>query len=118
MGDPTPGEGTRELGIGGDVRHLVDDIIVAGEEAVIMDFYQKVRENWNMGSHRGSRRRRTSAVPWNGGEKRGRDFFIHQRAYLENLFLDYEENGKRKSLRLLKRWPRLRRRPVSWKDSS
>ena len=63
----------------------VDDIIVAGEEAVILNFYQKVRENWKIGEPSCAWvREGEEPVRFLGMEveKRGRDVFIHQRAYL------------------------------------
>ena len=73
----------------------VDDIIIAGEEKVIREFHKKVREHWKIGepSWVGEGREPVRFLGMEV-EKRGRDFVIHQRAYLENLFLEYEEQGR------------------------
>lgn len=73
----------------------VDDIIVAGEESVIMGFYGRVREIWKIGEpawvREGGEPVRFLGMEM---EKKEGDFFIHQRAYLESLFQDYEESGR------------------------
>ena len=73
----------------------VDDIIITGVREVIEGMRQKIRESWKIGE-----------PSWieDGGdpvrflrmeiEKKGQDFAIHQRAYLESLFMEYDEQGK------------------------
>ena len=71
------------------------DIIITGVREVIDGMHQKIRESWKIGE-----------PSWieDGGdplrflgmeiEKKGQDLAIHQRAYLESLFLEYDEQGK------------------------
>ena len=71
----------------------VDDIIITGIREVIDGMHQKIRESWKIGE-----------PSWieDGGdpvrflgmeiEKKGQDFAM--RAYLENLFMEYDEQGK------------------------
>ena len=89
------GMGEEEWSLVGLCATYVDDIIITGSVEVVKGIHQKIQESWKIG-----------APSWveDGGEpvrflgmeieKKGGNFVIHQRAYLENLFLEYEESGK------------------------
>ena len=73
----------------------VDDILVTGERKVIEQFHQRVREHWKIGEPEWVEEGR-EPVRFLGMEieRRGRDYVIHQRACLENLFVEYDEKGR------------------------
>lgn len=89
----------------------VDDILIAGNMAVVKGIHEKIRESWKIGEpswiQEGGEPVRFLGMEI---EKKGKNFILHQRAYLENLFLEYEESGQiktrtRKAPRMPKMWP-------------
>ena len=88
-------EGEERWHLAGLCATYVDDIIIAGEKEVIKEFHQRTQENWKIGEPEWVEEGR-EPVRFLGMEveKRGNDYVIHQRAYLENLFLEYEEQGR------------------------
>ena len=88
-------EGDGSWKLAGLCSTYVDDILITGERKVIEQFHQRVREHWKIGEPEWVEEGR-EPVRFLGMEveRRGRDYVIHQRAYLENLFMEYDEKGR------------------------
>ena len=88
-------EGDGSWQLAGLCSTYVDDILITGERKVIEQFHQRVREHWKIGEPEWVEEGR-EPVRFLGMEveRRGRDYVIHQRAYLENLFMEYDEKGR------------------------
>ena len=79
----------------GAVATYVDDVLMVGEEEIIQGFIDQVKMRWKIGEPEWVKEGR-EPVRFLGMEieKKGQDFIIHQRAYLESLFMEYDEQGK------------------------
>ena len=79
----------------GAVATYVDDVLMVGEEEIIQGFIDQVKMHWKIGEPEWVREGR-EPVRFLGMEieRKGQDFAIHQRAYLESLFMEYDEQGK------------------------
>ena len=79
----------------GAVATYVDDVLMVGEEEITQGFIDQVKMHWKIGEPEWVREGR-EPVRFLGMEieRKGQDFAIHQRAYLESLFMEYDKQGK------------------------
>ena len=79
----------------GALATYVDDVLMVGEEDIILGFIEQVRTHWKIGEPEWVVEGR-DPVRFLGMEieKRGVDYVIHQQAYITNLLSEYEETGR------------------------
>ena len=79
----------------GALATYVDDVLMVGEEKIIQGFIDQVREHWKIGDPswvaEGQEPVRFLGMEI---EKRGRDYVIHQQAYITNLLNEYDEKER------------------------
>ena len=79
----------------GALATYVDDVLMVGEEDIILGSIEQVKTHWKIGEPEWVVEGR-EPVRFLGMEieKRGVDYVIHQQAYITNLLSEYEETGR------------------------
>eukprot|EP00913_Durusdinium_trenchii_P004009 g3713.t1 len=79
----------------GALATYVDDVLMVGEEDIILGFIEQVKTHWKIGEPEWVMEGR-EPVRFLGMEveKRGVDYVIHQQAYITNLLSEYDETGR------------------------